>query len=114
MPNEKALLAYRKGGQNCAQSVFTGFQKLLNVPQTTIEEARKQGGGKVEGGRCGALHATLVLSKQAETRKELQSRFEELAGSQLCREIRMKKQLSCDQCVDLAVTLLNQHEHSKI
>jgi len=113
MPKEKSLHAYRKGGQNCAQSVYTGFQKLLDVPQTVIDAALKQGGGKAEGGLCGALHAALALSQHAETRKELQTQFEKLAGSQQCREIRKKKQMSCDQCVELAATILNQHEHLK-
>lgn len=113
MPKEKSLFAYRTGGQNCAQSVYTGFQELLQVPREVITEAKKQGGGQAEGGRCGALHAALDLAGQAETKEELQARFEELAGSQQCREIRKKKQLRCDQCVELAAAVLAGREHPK-
>ena len=112
MPKQKSLSAYRNGGQNCAQSLYTGFQELLQVPHDVITAARKQGGGKAEGGLCGALHAALDLADHAETKKELQTSFEELAGSQQCREIRDKKQLRCDQCVELAATVLAQREHS--
>ncbi|NVN90782.1 MAG: C-GCAxxG-C-C family protein [Desulfuromonadales bacterium] len=111
MPKEKSLFAYRTGGQNCAQSLYTGFQELLQVPQEVITEAKKQGGGQAEGGRCGALHAALDLADHAETKKELQAMFEEQAGSQQCREIRIKKQMRCDQCVELAAAVLARREH---
>lgn len=111
MPTEKSLTAYRTGGQNCAQSVYTGFQELLAIPQTVIEDARKLGGGKAEGGRCGALHAALDLSQRPETEEELKSSFEKQAGSQNCREIRTKKLMSCAQCVELAATVLERLEH---
>jgi len=111
MPTARSLTAYRTGGQNCAQSIYTGFQELLDVVPTTIENARKLGGGKAEGGRCGALHAALDLSRRSETEEELKSSFEKLAGSQNCREIRAKKILSCAQCVELAATVLERHEH---
>ena len=113
MPNLKSLSAYRTGGQNCAQSLYTGFQELLQVPSEVIKAAKMQGGGKAEGGLCGALHAALDLADHAETKKELQARFEELAGSQQCREIRQKKQMRCDQCVELAAAVLARCEHPK-
>ncbi len=112
MPTHKALSAYRSGKQNCAQSVYSGFQEQLQLPGEIIESARKLGGGKAEEGRCGALHAALDLSRQSETRELLRSRFEEQAGSQQCREIRARKLMSCDNCVELAATLLERHEHS--
>jgi hypothetical protein len=112
MPTEKSLSAYRLEKQNCAQSIYTGFRELLNVPREVIESARRLGGGKAEEGRCGALHAALDLSRREETRDVLRTGFEERAGSQQCREIKARKLLSCDQCVELAATLLEQHEYS--
>lgn len=113
MPAKKSLSAYRFGKQNCAQSVYTGFSQLLDVSPAAIDAARTLGGGRAEEGRCGALYAALDLSRQEETRDVLISRFEEQAGSQQCREIKAKKLLHCDQCVELAATLLERHEHSQ-
>jgi hypothetical protein len=113
MPTHKSVSTYRSGKQNCAQSLYCGFQDLLQVPGETIESARKLGGGKAEEGRCGALHAALDLSRHEETKDLLRSRFEELAGSQSCREIKSRKLLSCVQCVELAATVLSENEHLK-
>jgi hypothetical protein len=113
MPTNKSVSTYRSGKQNCAQSLYIGFQDLLQVSGETIESARKLGGGKAEEGCCGALHAALDLSRNEETKDLLRSRFEELAGSQSCREIKSRKLLSCVQCVELAATVLAELEHSK-
>lgn len=111
MPAKKTLSAYRLEKQNCAQSVYTGFSQVLDISPAVIEAARKLGGGRAEEGRCGALHAALDLSRHEETRDVLRTGFEERAGSQQCREIKARKLLSCDQCVELAATLLEQHEY---
>lgn len=112
MPAQKSLSAYRFGKQNCAQSIYTGFSQVLDISPAVIEAARTLGGGRAEEGRCGALHAALDLSRRAETRDALRTGFEERAGSQRCREIKARRLLHCDQCVELAATLLKQHEHS--
>ncbi len=112
MPAKKSLDAYRVGKQNCAQSLYSGFRELVGIPQSVIDAARKLGGGRAEEGRCGALHAALDLSLGEPTRQALRSGFEEQAGSQLCREIKARKLLSCDQCVELAATLLERHDYS--
>jgi hypothetical protein len=106
MPVEKSLHAYRKTQSNCAQSVLCGFQDSLNIPDAEIEAARRFGGGRAEGGRCGALHAALQLTRSTETRERLQRTFKEKAGSEYCREIRTQKQLTCDACVELAASIL--------
>ena len=42
---------------NCAQSVLKGFQKEFNITETEIENFRAWGGGRAEGGICGAVFA---------------------------------------------------------
>ncbi len=106
MPVEKSLRAYRETRTNCAQSVLCGFQDILNVPDSEIEAARTQGHGRAEGGRCGALHAALKLSRDEEAQERIRNAFQEKAGSELCREIRRSRQLRCDACVELAATLV--------
>ena len=108
MPIEKTLTAYRVERMNCAQSIYAGFREALNVSQSVIDAACMLGGGKAENGRCGALHAALDLSQRTETKNELEAGFEKMAGSINCREIRAKKLLTCDQCVELAATILNR------
>lgn len=112
MPTIKSVSAYRSGKQNCAQSLYSGFRELLQVPGETIESARRLGGGRAEEGRCGALHAALDLSRHEETKERLRSSFEDRAGSQRCREIKNRKLLSCAECVELAAHVLLQSEHS--
>ena len=73
-------------------------------------QAKPLGGGRAEQGRCGALHIALTLAQSDEVRQTLAAAFAEQAGSQQCREIRTAKRLACVQCVELAATLLVQHE----
>jgi len=112
MPKNKSVFAYRSGKQNCAQSLYSGFQDLLQVSGEIIESARKLGGGRAAGGRCGALHAALDLAQCEQTKEQLRSSFEGRAGSQLCREIKNRKRLSCAECVELAASVLVQCEHT--
>ncbi len=106
MPVEKSLHAYRKTQSNCAQSVLCGFQDRLDIPEAEIEAARGLGHGRAPEGRCGALHVALQLSGNAETQEQLRSAFNEKAGSQYCREIRARRQLTCDACIELAASIL--------
>jgi len=104
MPVKRALAAYTQEKLNCAQSVYRGFQS----PEEKIVAAQKLGGGKAEGGRCGALAAALDLAGVKAADKLLED-FTSRAGAERCREIRAKKEVSCAQCVELAATLLKEH-----
>jgi hypothetical protein len=112
VPTEKSLSAYRDEKKNCAQSILSGFREECGVPYAEIEAARAVGGGRAEGGVCGALHAALRLSGKDETKEFLRRQFIEKAGSEKCREIRRLKKLSCAQCVELAASVLTEQEHT--
>ena len=112
MPLERTLNAYRKQGKNCAQSIFYGFQEVLDIPDAAIEAARQQGGGRAKDGLCGALAAAFELSRDPDTVERLKGVFERVAGSLRCREIRAKKKLGCEGCVHLAASILAQ-EHPR-
>ncbi len=111
MPILKSLSAFRKEKKNCAQSILAGFSDICAVPDSEIDAARAVGGGRAEGGLCGALHAALKLAGKNETKETLQQRFVANAGSERCREIRQLKKLSCEGCVELAAKVLAQQEH---
>jgi hypothetical protein len=51
MPKNQSVSTYRSGKQNCAQSLYTGFQDLLQVSGETIQgEAALQGGNAQQRG----------------------------------------------------------------
>jgi hypothetical protein len=113
LPISKSLSAYRDERKNCAQSILIGFRDACGVPDAEIDAARAAGGGRAEGGLCGALYAALQLSGENETKETLQQQFIEKAGSERCRDIRKLKKLSCEECVELAAEVLTKQEHRK-
>ena len=110
MPVRKSLNAYLKERLNCAQSIMRGFQEYCDVSEEKIEEVKNLGGGKAEGGTCGALHSALVLSKNDKSRNDLRLAFIAQAGSDKCKEIRSGQRLTCGECVGLAARLLHEQQ----
>ena len=105
-PVSIAASAFKSGRFNCAQSALAGFQKELGLSDEAIAEAKAWGGGRAEGGRCGALHAILSLLESEDDRVRMSEAFSEAAASELCREIRQAGKLKCPDCVALAAKLL--------
>jgi hypothetical protein len=92
---------------NCAQAVLKGFQKEFNIADSEIEEYRAWGGGRVEGGMCGALFAAERLLGQIGKESVIQE-FQKKAGSTLCKEIKANK-FSCPECVRIADELVEKN-----
>ncbi len=107
MSVEKTLKAYREEKLNCAQSLLRGFQESFKVSEAIVAEAEKWGGGRAEGGICGALYSACRLTSDEEVREILRGRFLSEAGSDRCREIRKLGRLSCGGCVELAAKVLH-------
>ncbi|MGO8704019.1 MAG: C-GCAxxG-C-C family (seleno)protein [Candidatus Brocadiia bacterium] len=107
MPVQRAIAAYRTEGLNCAQSILRAFQEECDIPEETVREARRFGGGRALEGRCGALHAACELSGDEAARDRLRKGFAAKAMSERCREIRKSNAFSCEQCIELAAGLLN-------
>lgn len=106
MSARDAVHSYTKDKLNCAQSILKAFRHRKNITQDEIDAARALGGGKAAGGVCGALHAALLLHDDEAEKLSMRDSFVERAGSELCRQIRAKKLLTCEQCVELAAALL--------
>jgi len=87
---------------NCAQAVLKYFQDDLNVTTEEIDSFSKCGGGRAEGGICGALYAVHRLVHDPELIKEIDDYFLSQAGSTQCKEIRNLKRVTCAASVDLA------------
>jgi hypothetical protein len=102
---EKSRKAFLEERLNCAQSVLRAFQEIKNLSEEQIKAAKAYGGGRAPGGRCGALHAALELISDVEGKNRLAKSFSEEAGSEICKEIRKLRKVSCGQCVELATGL---------
>jgi len=106
MSAKLAVHSYANERLNCAQSILNGFREQKNISHDEIKEARKLGGGKADKGTCGALHAALSLLDDPEKKESVRQSFVDVAGSELCREIRDKNLISCLQCVEVAARFL--------
>jgi hypothetical protein len=108
MSVEMALHSFTKERLNCAQSILKAFRHRKEITQEEIDAAGAMGGGRAEGGVCGALYAALLMNEDHERNRFLRESFAERAGSERCREIRAKKMINCTKCVELAAILLDK------
>lgn len=95
-------------GYNCAQAILKTFQQEFNVDEYAILDASLNGGGRAEGGRCGALHAAHQLIGDKNFQQKIDSDFIAKGGSVLCREIRRDKVMGCKECVILAAECVQE------
>ena len=95
---------------NCAQAIALAFKEKFSIKDETIQEQKKNGGGKAPDGNCGALHSALeILGKQyPDKAEELKCYFSKTAGSCECSEIKKIKKLTCVQCVELTAIYLEE------
>ena len=91
---------------NCAQSVLKGFQKEFNITETEIENFRAWGGGRAEGGICGAVFAADRILSQI-GKESIAGDFRIKAGGFLCTELK-DKGFSCSEYVLMADELLTK------
>ncbi len=91
-------------GDNCAQAVLRAHADRFGISEETIGEHSRDGGGRAEGGLCGALVAAKLLLP--DKKDIIAERFSEMAGSSLCRDIRKEKRMTCRQCVEAASSLV--------
>jgi len=91
---------------NCAQAILKGFQEQFNISDMEIDEYRAWGGGRAEGGVCGALFAAERLLNQV-CEKSVSQEFRESAGNILCSDIK-KTSVACVECVRIADELVQK------
>lgn len=91
---------------NCAQSIQKGFQHITKMSDEEIELAyRPMGGGRAEGGLCGALYSAENILKERGL-PSIKDEFTRRAGGATCRELKGKNKFPCTSAVDLAEELL--------
>lgn len=91
---------------NCAQAVLKGFQQEFNISEQEVAEYRAWGGGRAEGGVCGAVFAAERLLRQA-GKESVAEEFRKKIGSILCSEIKERK-FTCLELVRLADELIEK------
>ena len=89
---------------NCAQSILKAYQEEFSISESEIEAFKAYGGGKVEGGICGALFAAEKLIEKKGL-KYISEEFENRVGSVLCKCIKARK-YPCSYCVQIADELV--------
>ncbi len=103
----KALSVFRQEYQgmrmNCAQAVCHAAGR-----DDLIEAMSCCGGGKVEGGTCGALHAAAVIA--GDGGEQIMQQFADRNHDTTCVELKRAHKVSCQECVSSASQLLEEYE----
>jgi hypothetical protein len=96
-------------GYNCAQAVMAAFQDEFGLNDQDIASLKSAGGGRAEGGICGASYAAKALVKNPDFHAEIDKAFTAEGGSTACRQIRENGKMPCKECVGLAARLVAEN-----
>ena len=87
---------------NCAQSVAAGLGRDDLVPELST-----CGGGNAPEGRCGALHAAMLIAG-ADKAADVREKFVAATGSEFCRVLKRELGVPCPKCVETAAALAEE------
>mgnify|MGYP006988843239 FL=1 len=76
-----------------------------------VERFKPCGGGRAEGGLCGALYA--AIQYRPDQKEKLVKEFRKRCNGILCSEIRPLQMMTCNDRVAIAAELLDHLESSK-
>lgn len=94
---------------NCAQSVHKAYQGQTGLTDREIEDTyRTQGGGRAEGGLCGALYAARSIAQTEAQAEYITAQFAQRAGATTCRALKGECRKPCVELVDLAQELIEE------
>ena len=96
---------------NCAQTIAKAYQGITRATDDDIEATlRSKGGGKAEGGLCGALYsATQILGADSPEAKALLEEFRSRLGATQCHSLKAELHIPCNDTVNLADELLEKY-----
>jgi hypothetical protein len=98
----------REGSKlNCAQSIVAADDPKN---KSLLAESAKYGGGKAPEGWCGPAYIAFELLKNKEL---VERKYVKSAGSVKCAEIRQKGMITCVNCVELGVELIEKNRKPK-
>lgn len=87
---------------NCAQAIIKRFQdnSITYISDEKIEQDfRSKGGGRAEGGICGAIYSAYVLLGKNKG-DEIKIKAENILGGTTCRKLKGELKVSCIHIVD--------------
>ena len=84
---------------NCAQAVAAGLDRDDLVPPLAA-----CGGGKAPDGRCGALHAAMLIAGEDQA-AGVREKFVAVTGSEFCRVLKQELKVPCAKCVETAAAI---------
>jgi hypothetical protein len=96
---------------NCAMAVAAAWLDAHQGNPGEVEKFRTCGGGRAEGGLCGALYA--AIQYRPDKKDELIQEFRKRCNGILCSEIRPLQTLTCNDRVSIAAELLDNLEAFK-
>lgn len=91
---------------NCAQAILKGFQKEFSITDQEIAEYQAWGGGRAQGGLCGALFSAERLLRQID-KPGIIEEFKTIVGKTNCLDIK-KTKFPCVDCVRIVDELLEE------
>jgi xanthine dehydrogenase molybdopterin-binding subunit B len=105
--SDKAVSLYSQVPKehNCAQAVAKAFGR-----DDLIVRLKSCGGGRAEGGLCGALYAALLMLPENK-KEEAEKQFCDRAGDILCKAIRREGKTPCVECVRIAADLASKDKN---
>lgn len=95
---------------NCAQAVLKAFQEKYDIEEERIQGFKLYGGGRAEGGLCGAYYAAKVLLEEhaPDQIADLEESFHQQAGALRCKEIKSGTKFPCVDCVKACVGFIEE------
>lgn len=93
---------------NCVQAIFKAYQDYVGLSDEEIEARyRTKGGGRVEGGLCGALYAALeIVGPDTPEGRQLKADFEQRLKAYTCAALKTELKVPCLVTVQTADELL--------
>lgn len=78
-------------GYNCAQAVLKAFQPESGMSELVIRSATVAGGGRANGGTCGALYAAKIILGEGVPFAQVTNAFLTAFDSTLCCDIKQSE-----------------------
>ncbi len=98
---------------NCAQSIHKSMQVHTGLTDEQIELSyRSKGGGRAEGGLCGAIYAVRTLvGEDTPEAERLTEQFAQEARGLTCAQLKGRCGRTCAELVELAENILNDRDN---
>lgn len=96
---------------NCAQSIHKAAQGRTGLSDEQIELSyRPKGGGRAEGGLCGAIYAVRsIIGEGSQAAEDATEEFRQTTSGLTCAELKGRCGRSCQELVAVAEQILQRH-----